>query len=408
MSFLHYLNTEHFSLSLEEFEKFLKSEVHVEQLWGDDSLLVELNRLGRFYYGSAFQVQNQTILNNRNAYLNIEGPRLMSIAAHNLNGLVLTNKVKRMAEEAEIWTKYDQDINNIIYNVNRFKFHLQGSLDLHFINAIHFRKGMFNDKSFKLKRFAAANLLNSAQEFSNFYKTGFLDLLSDKTQLRHNESALKGLPTAYYENFLNDRFFTLALITPEQYERYPFLADYEGLDYFHPFRVNRPLASYFTVTEKLVPLYSEFMDELAFQAYLKADDILENYIRERLKLPNKNESWISEVMLLRSLERRLPELAFIHQAKFQWLGRQSLDIYVIEKKLAIEYQGVQHFKSVPFFGGQDTYTQTMLRDNRKKDLCQQNGISLIHVLPNYNLQEVLDTINNCEANSAFYVQIGSL
>jgi hypothetical protein len=313
-----------------------------------------------------------------------------------------------MAEEAEIWTKYDQDINNIIYNVNRFKFHLQGSLDLHFINAIHFRKGMFNDKSFKLKRFAAANLLNSAQEFSNFYKTGFLDLLSDKTQLRHNESALKGLPTAYYENFLNDRFFTLALITPEQYERYPFLADYEGLDYFHPFRVNRPLASYFTVTEKLVPLYSEFMDELAFQAYLKADDILENYIRERLKLPNKNESWISEVMLLRSLERRLPELAFIHQAKFQWLGRQSLDIYVIEKKLAIEYQGVQHFKSVPFFGGQDTYTQTMLRDNRKKDLCQQNGISLIHVLPNYNLQEVLDTINNCEANSAFYVQIGSL
>jgi len=103
----------------------------------------------------------------------------------------------------------------------------------------------------------------------------------------------------------------------------------------------------------------------------------ENEIRESLGIPRISEGWISEIELLNIVKDILPNKKVVHQASPDWLRRQRLDIFIPELKLAIEYQGQQHYKSVPLFGGEEGFLQTQKRDKLKAKLCAENGISLI-------------------------------
>jgi len=66
----------------------------------------------------------------------------------------------------------------------------------------------------------------------------------------------------------------------------------------------------------------------------------------------------------------------IHQGSPAWLGRQRFDIYIPSRKLAIEYQGAQHFRPVEFFGGEEGFAKTVERDRRKLALATKNGVSV--------------------------------
>jgi very-short-patch-repair endonuclease len=66
------------------------------------------------------------------------------------------------------------------------------------------------------------------------------------------------------------------------------------------------------------------------------------------------------------------------QKKFHWLGKQSLDFYLPEHNIAIEYQGRQHFEPVDKFGGKKEFEKTKNRDKRKRELCKKNGIKLLY------------------------------
>lgn len=72
------------------------------------------------------------------------------------------------------------------------------------------------------------------------------------------------------------------------------------------------------------------------------------------------------------------EITFEEQKHFDWLGKQSLDFYLPEKHIAIECQGIQHYRPVNFFGGQDGFVLTQQRDNNKKQLCEINNIRMIY------------------------------
>lgn len=67
----------------------------------------------------------------------------------------------------------------------------------------------------------------------------------------------------------------------------------------------------------------------------------------------------------------------IYQFRDEWLGIYSLDIYIPSIKTAVEYQGEQHYKSVEFFGGANTFKSIQERDSDKKELCFKKGIRLI-------------------------------
>lgn len=55
------------------------------------------------------------------------------------------------------------------------------------------------------------------------------------------------------------------------------------------------------------------------------------------------------------------------------------DFYLPELGILIEYQGVQHYKPIEFFGGEDGYKSQKERDSIKKEFAHQNNILLVEV-----------------------------
>ena len=68
----------------------------------------------------------------------------------------------------------------------------------------------------------------------------------------------------------------------------------------------------------------------------------------------------------------------IPQYRSEWLGKQSLDFFLPNENVAIECQGLQHFKPIAFFGGEDGLKKTQERDAVKKSLCEERGVRLLY------------------------------
>lgn len=64
--------------------------------------------------------------------------------------------------------------------------------------------------------------------------------------------------------------------------------------------------------------------------------------------------------------------------KFEWLGKQHLDFYLPEHNIGIECQGMQHFIPVNIFGGQESLDKVKKLDERKRMLCNSNGIRVLY------------------------------
>lgn len=71
-------------------------------------------------------------------------------------------------------------------------------------------------------------------------------------------------------------------------------------------------------------------------------------------------------------------IKFQHQKKFKWLGQKTLDFYIPKYKTAIECQGLQHFKSIEYFGGDKCFKERVERDKKKNKLCKENNINLLY------------------------------
>lgn len=63
--------------------------------------------------------------------------------------------------------------------------------------------------------------------------------------------------------------------------------------------------------------------------------------------------------------------------------RLTFDFYNANKKIAIEVQGAQHLKYVPFFHGasRSQFLQQIRRDQQKLDFCKINNIKLVEIFP---------------------------
>lgn len=84
-------------------------------------------------------------------------------------------------------------------------------------------------------------------------------------------------------------------------------------------------------------------------------------------------------------------IEFIQGKHYTWLLNEesnnplTLDFYLPKYKIAIECQGIQHFKAVEHFGGNDKFEYRKSLDKKKKELCKNNNIKLIYYLENkYN------------------------
>lgn len=108
-----------------------------------------------------------------------------------------------------------------------------------------------------------------------------------------------------------------------------------------------------------------------------ASDMIEaenSYRRDR-SIPEIGRGWVSEVALFDLIRTMWPSA--VHQWRPAFLGMQSIDIHVPELRLAVEYQGHQHYEPVALFGGEEGFLLTKSRDEKKRTLLQANNVRLL-------------------------------
>lgn len=139
------------------------------------------------------------------------------------------------------------------------------------------------------------------------------------------------------------------------------------------------------------PIYQNYFPYIQMEAVLHEIDYreAENRVRDRLSIPRIGEGWVNEMLVVKTVRHLFPYLTVEHQASPQWLGRQRFDAYIAEKKVAIEYNGEQHYQSVDLFGGAEGLAATQARDQRKLQLADQHGVEVIVFSHNESLSEEL-------------------
>lgn len=92
--------------------------------------------------------------------------------------------------------------------------------------------------------------------------------------------------------------------------------------------------------------------------------------------PNCNNQTL-EPKLFNKLKETFHNEVLINWGKETWLGRQHFDIYFPEYKIAIEYQGGQHFKPNSIHGIKG-YEVSVRNDNLKRQKCLDNNCILLY------------------------------
>jgi hypothetical protein len=114
----------------------------------------------------------------------------------------------------------------------------------------------------------------------------------------------------------------------------------------------------------------------------------ENAVRSARGIAAIGEAWVSETELLYRVRELLPGIEVVAHGQPKWLGRQHLDIWIPTHARGIEYHGLQHFESVEFFGGEEGFQRGQERDSRKRTLCEKNGLRLVEVAYDRNIDDV--------------------
>ncbi len=120
----------------------------------------------------------------------------------------------------------------------------------------------------------------------------------------------------------------------------------------------------------------------------------ENTFREERDIPKIGEGWVAETILYYTIKDAFPEEIVLQHGRPKWLGRQHLDVYFPERKIALEYQGEQHDRPIAFFGGDEAYTMNIERDIIKACKCNMNGVRIIYVRKGYSISEIINIIRN--------------
>lgn len=116
-------------------------------------------------------------------------------------------------------------------------------------------------------------------------------------------------------------------------------------------------------------------DEFRKRYKLNQRQSQEAFYTEAVLSGNATPKWKNEFQLF-ALIKDIYEDA-IYQYHSNWLGAQSIDIFIPSLKVGIEYQGRQHYEPIEFFGGEQGFEDNKKRDARKRALCFENGVKLI-------------------------------
>jgi hypothetical protein len=157
---------------------------------------------------------------------------------------------------------------------------------------------------------------------------------------------------------------------------------------------NEPILFNFLINDLNLSPTEYLINKNLLDIYIAEQNEPINTLRSSIGLPRIGEGWISETKLFYQLKDEFSSHVVIQHFKPKWLGRQHFDIYFPLLNIAVEYQGMQHFESVEYFGGNKAFEQNLLRDKKKKELSKNNNCELICVEPGYDLNEICTLIRN--------------
>lgn len=67
----------------------------------------------------------------------------------------------------------------------------------------------------------------------------------------------------------------------------------------------------------------------------------------------------------------------------------ELDCYNSDLRLAVEYNGAQHYKYIPYFHkNKEAFYNQKYRDQMKRHMCKENGVTLIEVPNTVKLEDI--------------------
>ena len=156
------------------------------------------------------------------------------------------------------------------------------------------------------------------------------------------------------------------------------------------------LAFFLSLTTEVMPLFHWWYEDLSL--YEELDGMKTNWRLERTRIRTRltaegviKPKWKHELALFHAVRELYPET--LYQYRPEWLGRQSLDLYIPSLRTAIEYQGIQHYLPVEFFGGEEALASRQELDQMKRQLCTENDVRLIE-WP-YSLAPTGENIHQC-------------
>ena len=126
-----------------------------------------------------------------------------------------------------------------------------------------------------------------------------------------------------------------------------------------------------------------------------------------------NEKNINEQKCFNEISKYLPYEKIVTEKTFPWLKckkKLRLDIFIEKYSIAIEYQGKQHFTPINWFGGNESYNNSLKRDLEKEKLCKEHGIKLLHFTYNknhipkdFNYYKVITDIDELKSEISKYI-----
>lgn len=134
--------------------------------------------------------------------------------------------------------------------------------------------------------------------------------------------------------------------------------------------------------------WSRYASDIVLKSsvYVEANSVVEDYyeslqkIREHaytnmVKGKKTHGKWVNEFKLFTLIKAIFPDAEY--QYSDIWLDHQVLDIYIPSIHCAVEYQGTQHYEAVDYFGGIEKLSEQELMDQRKREKCKDNNITLL-------------------------------
>lgn len=239
----------------------------------------------------------------------------------------------------------------------------------------------------EIKPFAEIGLENYKREKNC---CNFFDLfVHNGSPIKSKKTIIKSVTKKIFGFFENHTYDTIFEYTPDYYKAFfLFEEEFESYKRLDESQIEsgfiKDINSHFPhVVEKSIINQCRLIIKQAEDLY-----------RVSIGMPKIGEGWISETELFYKISNIFIDEEVKQHASPKWLGKQHLDIYFPKWQIAIEYQGAQHFKPIDFFGGQEAYIRTVERDERKMNLCQKHNCYLIYVEEGYDINEIIEMIEN--------------